>query len=156
MKDIYENYATIVLFLHILSAVIWVGGMIMMRFAVHPSLQSIDNPKIKLEKTLEIVGNLFNLVIPFILISVTTAIILLIGAGYSGWIVHLKESIWTVMSLNFIYMYIQRFRASKAQKNDNLEKAKQLVKLLPNRLLPLNIFLGLVAIFLGVMLRGLN
>jgi len=156
MKDIYENYATIVLFLHILSAVIWVGGMIMMRFAVHPSLQSIDNPKIKLEKTLEIVGNLFNLVIPFILISVTTAIILLIGAGHSGWIVHLKESIWTVMSLNFIYMYIQRFRASKAQKNDNLEKAKQLVKLLPNRLLPLNIFLGLVAIFLGVMLRGLN
>jgi len=156
MKDIYENYTTIVLFLHILSAVIWVGGMIMMRFAVHPSLQSIDNPKIKLEKTLEIVGNLFNLVIPFILISVTTAIILLIGAGHSGWIVHLKESIWTVMSLNFIYMYIQRFRASKAQKNDNLEKAKQLVKLLPNRLLPLNIFLGLVAIFLGVMLRGLN
>ncbi len=156
MKDLYENYATIVLFLHILSAVIWVGGMIMMRFAVHPSLQNIDNPKIKLEKTLEIIGNLFNLVIPFILISVTTAIILLIGAGHDGWIVHLKESIWTIMTLNFIYMYIQRFRASKALKSDDIEKVKQLVRLLPNRLLPLNIFLGLIAIFLGVMLRGLN
>jgi uncharacterized membrane protein len=156
MKDIYENYATIVLFLHILSAVIWVGGMISIRFAVHPSLQKIDNPKIKLEKTLEIVGNLFNLVIPFILISLTTAIILLIGAGHNGLIVHLKEGIWTIMTVNFIYMYIQRFRANKALKADDFEKAKQLVKLLPNRLLPLNIFLGLAAIFLGVMLRGLN
>ena len=59
VKELFENYATIIIFLHILSAVIWVGGMIAIRFAVHPSLQSIDDSKIKLGLTLQIVGKLF-------------------------------------------------------------------------------------------------
>ena len=53
MKEIYENYTSIVIFLHILAAVIWVGGMITIKIAVHPSLQSIDDTKIKLGKTID-------------------------------------------------------------------------------------------------------
>ncbi len=154
MKELYENYATVVIFLHILSAVIWVGGMIVIRFAVHPSLQSIDDVKIRLGKTLEIVGKLFNIVMPFIFISLICALIIIIGGGYSGGIVHLKEAVWTIMTLNFFYMYIKRFKAQKLFNQEKFAEAKKCVAILPTILLPINIALGLVAIFAGVLLRG--
>ena len=154
MKQLFEDYATIIIFLHILSAVIWVGGMIAIRFAVHPALQSIEDPKVKLDKTLQIVGKLFHIVLPFIFIGLITALIMLIGAGFSGWIVHLKESIWTIMTLNFIYMYIKRYKAHKLFDQGNLAGAKAMLSILPTVLLPINIVLGLTAILFGVILRG--
>lgn len=154
MKELFENYATIIIFLHIISAVIWVGGMIAIRFAVHPSLKNIDDPQIKLGKTLQIVGKLFHIVLPFIFISLATALIMLLGAGFSGAIVHVKESIWTIMTINFVYMYIKRYKAVKLFNKGDLASAKQAVSILPTILLPINIILGLVAIFFGVVLRG--
>ena len=154
MNELFENYATIIIFLHILSAVIWVGGMIAIRFAVHPSLQNIDDSKIKLGITLQIVGKLFHIVLPFIFISLITALILIIGAGFSGWVIHLKEAIWTLMTLNFIYMYIKRYKAVKLFKEGNLASAKKAISILPTTLLPINIVLGLMAIFFGVALKG--
>ena len=154
MKTLFENYALIIIFLHILSAVIWVGGMIALRVAVHPSLQSIDDAQIKLGKTLQIAGRLFNLVMPFIFISLFTALILLKGTGATGSLVYLKEGIWTIMTLNFVYMYILRYKAQKLFNNGDLAGAKKRVSLLPNLLLPINICLGLLAILTGIALRG--
>lgn len=154
MQEIFTNYATIVIFLHILSAVVWVGGMIAIRFAVHPVLQSIDDPQIKLGKTLQIVGRLFNIVMPFVLISVLCGLIMLMGLGYTGGLIHLKEAIWTVMTLNFTYMYAKRAKAQKLFNTGELPRAKEAVKLLPTVLLPINIVLGLIAIFVGATLRG--
>jgi len=154
MKEIYENYTAIVIFLHILSAVIWVGGMIAIRVAVHPSLQSIDDVKIKLGKTLQITKRLFNLVLPFIFVSLICALILIIGGGFTGGIIHTKEAIWTIMTLNFFFMYIKRIKAQKLFDQNKFAKAKETISLFPTILLPLNIVLGLVAIFSGVLLRG--
>lgn len=154
MKEIYENYTAIVIFLHILSAVIWVGGMIAIRVAVHPSLQSIDDIQIKLGKTLQITKRLFNLVMPFIFISLICALILIIGGGFTGGIIHVKEAIWTIMTLNFFFMYVKRIKAQKLFDQGEFAKAKQTVSLLPTVLLPVNIILGLAAIFSGVLLRG--
>jgi len=154
MKELYENYTTIVVFLHILSAVIWVGGMIAVRFAVHPALQSIDDTQIRLGKSLQITKRLFNLVMPFIFISVFCALILIIGAGFNGPIIHIKEAIWTIMTLNFFYMYFKRMKAQKLFNLNEFQKAKENVAILPTVLLPINIVLGLAAIFAGVLLRG--
>jgi len=96
-----------VVFLHVLSAFVWVGGMIAIRVAVHPVLQSIDDPKIKLGKTLEITGRLFHLVIPFILTLLVTGLMMAIATkGHHGSLKSLflsKEIIWIVMTLNFTY-----------------------------------------------------
>jgi len=154
MKEIYENYTSIVVFLHILSAVVWVGGMIAIKIAVHPALQSIEDAKIKLGKTLQIVGRLFNLVLPFIFISLICALIMIIGAGFGGGYIHLKEAIWTIMTLNYFFMYIKRTKAQKLFNQGEFAKAKESVSILPTILLPLNIALGLLAIYLGVLLRG--
>lgn len=153
MKDIFENYTTIIIFLHVISAVIWIGGMIAIKVAVHPSLQSIEEPKIKLGKTLEIVGRLFNLVMPFIIILLITAIIMIAALGLSEPVVYIKEAIWSIMSLNYAFMYYKRNRAQKLFNIGELAKAKEEAKLLPNLLLPINIALGIVAIILGVTLR---
>jgi len=154
MQTFFEEYKTIIIFLHILSAVIWVGGMIAIKVAVHPVLQSIEEPKIKLGKTLHIVGRLFNLVMPFIGIIALCGVIIIQGTGLSGVMVHIKETLWTIMTLNYTYMYIKRTQAQKLFDLGNFASAKEHVRLLPNILLPLNILLGVIAIFLGVMLRG--
>lgn len=154
MQEIFINYGTIIIFLHILSAVVWVGGMVAIRFAVHPVLQSIEDAPMRLGKTLQIVGRLFHMVIPFIFLSAVCGAFMLIGMGHSGGIIHLKEAIWTLMSLNFTYMYIKRTKAQALYAKGELAQAKATIHLLPNVLLPINLVLGVVAIFAGVMLRG--
>jgi uncharacterized membrane protein len=158
MVNFFGEYAALLVFLHVLSAVVWVGGMIAVRFTVHPSLQTIEDAKIKLGKTLEIVGRLFNLVIPFITLLIITAGLMAVGLGFKGtelyWLVHVKEVIWTVMVINFIYMYIQRRKAQRLYDSGELAGAKMLISKFPNLLLPINIFLGIGAIFAGVILRG--
>ena len=152
-------YGHTVVFLHVLSAFVWVGGMIAIRAAVHPVLQSIEDPKIKLGKTLEITGRLFHLVIPFILTLLATGLMMLYAAdGLHGALSRAflaKEAIWTVMTLNFVYMYMQRRVAWKLFESGKLPEAKAKVKHIPNLLLPVNIVLGVAALFLGVTLRGL-
>ncbi len=59
------------------------------------------------------------------------------------------------MTLNFVYMYMQRRAAWKLFESGKLPEAKAKVKHIPNLLLLVNIVLGVVALFLGVSLRGL-
>ena len=152
-------YSHTVVFLHVLSAFVWVGGMIAIRVAVHPVLQSIEDPKVKLGKTLEITGRLFHLVIPFILTLLATGLMMAIASGgHHGTLKSLflsKEIIWTVMTLNFSYMYLRRRVAWKLFRAGKLPEAKAKVKHIPNVLLPINIVLGVAALFIGVSLRGL-
>ena len=152
-------YSHTVVFLHVLSAFVWVGGMIAIRVAVHPVLQSIEEPKIKLGKTLEITGRLFHLVIPFIIALLVTGLMMALSSqGHYGSLklfVFSKEGLWTIMTLNFSYMYFQRHSAWKLFKSGKLSEAKAKVKLIPNLLLPVNIGLGIVALWLGVSLRGI-
>jgi len=146
-------------FLHVLSAFVWVGGMIAIRVAVHPVLQSIDDPKVKLGKTLEITGRLFHLVIPFILTLLVTGVMMVIAVdGHHGRLAGYffsKEMIWTVMTANFLYMYLQRHKAWGLFEEGKLSEAKAKVRYIPTLLLPINILLGITALYLGVSLRGL-
>lgn len=158
MSEFFSHYSFFIVFLHVISGVIWVGGMIAIRIAVHPTLQTIQDPKLKLEKTLMIVGRLFNLVIPFILFLIITGVIfelaLGLNKGSNAIYVHIKEAIWTIMTLNFIYMYTKRFRAKKLFSQGKIKEAASIMKNIPNLLLPINILLGIIAIALGVILRG--
>ena len=172
LVELFGTYSHEIVFLHILSALIWVGGMIAIRLAVHPNLQMIDDPNIKLGKTIAITGKFFNIVIPFIIILIITATIMALGLGFrvsavnemgdiisqqayaTYQLVHIKEAIWLIMSVNFTFMYIQRHKAQKLFDNQELAKAKEKLKLIPNLLLPLNIILGVLALWLGVTLRG--
>lgn len=158
MSELFDNYSSIIVFLHVISAVLWVGGMLAIRFAVHYSMQDITDPKIKLGRTLESLRRFFNMVIPAIILLLLTAIIMIIALGFKGTplysVVIVKEVIWTIMTLVFITIYIKRNKASKAFESGNLPAAKQQLEPIAKYFIPLNIILGIIAIFLGVTLRG--
>lgn len=175
MTALFANYGSMIVFLHVLGAFVWVGGMIATRIAVHPVIarggvtaeqmrkNDVMNlmlpPKNRLGITLQITGRLFNIVLPFVVILFATGLIMAIATGgHHGALKSLfltKEIIWTVMALNFAYMYIKRQKAWKLFTAGEVALAKAQVSLIPNVLLPLNIVLGLVALGLGVSLRGL-
>ena len=158
MQEIFNQYAALIVFIHVLSAIVWIGGMIAIRVTVHPSLQTIESPQIKLGKTLEIMKRLLNMVIPMIIALIITAVLLAIGEGlketqlYS--VVLLKEGIWVLMTIIFTIIYIKRHQAERLFNQRDFAEAKKRVKLIPNLLLPINISLGLIALYLGIVLRG--
>jgi len=154
MDILFQEFGTLILFTHILSAVIWVGGMIAIRFAVHPAIQTID-PAVRLEKSLMVMKNLFNLVALFTLLIVMTGIIMVVALDIGKVMeVHIKEGIWSIMIINFIFMYIRRAKAQLLLENGDVEGAKKIAHLISSKMLPVNLVLGVVAIFFGVMLRG--
>lgn len=170
--ELFGAYAHEIVFVHVLSAFVWVGGMIAIRLAVHPNLQLIEDPKVRLGRTLAITGRFFNIVIPFILLIILTAVLMAVGLGFraaavdtSGnilsetayaiyQVVHVKEVIWMLMTLNFTWMYFKRRKAQKLFDAGELPAAKEAVALVPKLLLPINIVLGVAAIWLGITLRG--
>jgi uncharacterized membrane protein len=158
ITTLFIDYSAIMLFFHVLSAVVWIGGMVAIRFAVHPAIQSLEDNRLKLGKTIEIVGRLFNIVIIFIIILIFTATIMAVGMDFKHsplyWLVHVKEGIWMVMTMNFTYMYIKRLKAKKLYDSGDLAGAKKQIGKFANILLPINIILGVLAIYAGVTLRG--
>lgn len=158
MTEFFNNFSSIIVFLHVISAVIWVGGMIAIRFAVHYSMQNIEDPKVKLGRTLENLKRFFNIVIPTIITLLITAIIMIIALGFKGTalynIVIVKEIIWTIMLLIFITIYMKRNKAQKAFDNGDFANTKKQLIPIATYFIPINIVLGLVAIFLGITLRG--
>ncbi len=158
MIHIFSQFSHLIVYLHVLGAFVWVGGMIAIRFAVHPTLQTIEDPAIKLGKTLALVGRFFNIVIPFIVIIVATGMVMAVALnGHHGTLKPIfmaKEIIWTVMTINFSLMYFKRYKAQKSFDKGDLATAKAHITLIPKLLLPLNIALGIVALWLGVTLRG--
>ncbi len=175
MTELFSNYGQLIVFLHVLSAFIWVGGMIAIRVAVHPVIsrggvtaeQMLQSdvmegmlvPKQRLGITLQITGRLFNLVMLFIAILLVTGLIMAIATGgHHSDLKSLflsKEIIWTVMTVIYTYMYIKRAKAWKLFSKGEAALAKAQLSLIPNVLLPINIVLGLVALWMGVSLRGL-
>ena len=172
LAEFFGTYVHEIVFLHVLSAFVWVGGMIAIRLAVHPNLQLIVDPKVRLGRTLAITGKFFNVVTPFILLLIITAVIMAVGLGFRAAavdidgnviseiamqtynLVHVKEVIWMIMTMNFAWMYLKRRKAQKLFDAGNLAEAKASVALIPKLLLPINILLGVVALWLGVTLRG--
>ena len=158
MTEFFNNFSSIIVFLHVISAVIWVGGMIAIRFAVHYSMQNIEDPKVKLGRTLENLKRFFYIVIPTIITLLITAIIMIIALGFKGTalynIVMVKEIIWTIMLIIFITIYMKRNKAQKAFDNGDFANTKKQLIPIATYFIPINIVLGLVAIFLGITLRG--
>ncbi len=132
--------------------------MIAIRFAVHYSMQNIEEPKIKLARTLELLKRFFSMVIPAILTLLITAVIMIIALEFKGTelytIVIVKKILWTLMTIIFIRIYIKRNKAQKAFDIGDFVNAKNNLLPIATYFIPINIVLGLIAIFLGVTLRG--
>jgi len=158
ITEFFNENATLVLFLHVISAIIWVGGMIAIRLAVHPAMQNIEESKVKMARTLEILRNFFSIVTIAVALIIVTAVVMSVGMGFKGTdlsvIVHVKEAIWLIMTLNFGVMIYRRNRAERAFLSGAMQEAKEMLEPLAKFMIPVNIILGIVALYLGITLRG--
>ena len=153
MIEFFAEYKAYIVFLHVISAVVWVGGMIAMRYAAHPSFLEIESPAKRLERIADALKRLFCIVAPFVIILLITAIIMVMGYSLSDTEYktygYAKEAIWTIMFLNLAVMIRRRNNAQKALANADFVLAKNQLELIGKYMVPLNIALGIIAIFLG-------
>lgn len=165
--QIMSDYPTLVIFLHVLSAVIWVGGMSALWFiAKFWSKQPYNDRRTSSRATL--FKKYFIFLAPFILILFVTSILMALGykdnaVDENGFImdfhnyemykyINTKGSIWTIMTMNMMFMYWILSRASC--KLCHIRKATDCMWLLSTYLLPINIILGVIEISIGVFLRN--
>lgn len=153
IAELFAEYKVLIVFLHVLSAAIWVGGMVAMRYAAHPSFMGLDSSAERLSRVTYALKRLFIIVFPFTIILVVTAVFMLMGYDIKSTeyaqTAHIKESIWIVMFLNYLFMVIRRNKACKLLASGDVVGAKNSMGMVATYLIPLNIILGIVAIYLG-------
>jgi len=172
MIELFADYRTQIVFLHIISAVVWVGGMVAMRFAAHNSFLEIESPLHRLERISHALKRLFAIVSPFVIILIITAVIMAVGLGFRSAavdangnviddyamyiynLVHVKEVIWMLMGANLAAMMFFRSQADKLLVKGDAMGAKEKLGRIGKFMVPVNIALGVVAIYLGVILRS--
>ncbi|MDA7817148.1 hypothetical protein N9A28_03040 [Sulfurimonas sp.] len=153
MQDIFLDNRVVIVFLHVISAVVWVGGMIVMRYAAHQSFAEIESPEKRLERMAHALKRLFIIVFPFVIILIVTAVFMLLGYDIKNTeyrsLAHAKEGIWTVMFIALIVMILRRNKGAKLLAAGDTLGAKAQLEVIGKYMVPLNIILGVVAIFLG-------
>jgi uncharacterized membrane protein len=132
--------------------------MVMFIVAVYPSLKQIPNEKMMIRTALRTFRRYFNFLFPFIMILALSGIVMELGLGYEskdptlGAIVGAKEAIWVLMFLNFLLGYYKIIEAKRRCLASDSEQAKDNIRLIAHYLFTINIFLGLCALYFGLML----
>jgi uncharacterized membrane protein len=145
--------ATLALTLHVLSAVVWVGGMFFAHQVLRPASAGLD-PKSRLLLWSRVLGRFFAWVI--------VAIVLLLASGYTmvfavlggisrlGLHVNLMQGIGILMILLFFHLYFapwRRFRLATARE-DWAEGGRQLGQI--RMIVTINLMLGLIVVAIGI------
>lgn len=157
LAALYGEYHGLIVFLHVISAVVWVGGMVAMRFAAHHSFMELREPPERLERVAHALKRLFAIVAPFILILLVTALMMAAGMNLhkseAAPLAFAKEGLWSFMALNYLAMVLRRNKVEKLIEQGALVEAKEKLAPIGAYMVPANILLGVVAIYLGAMLR---
>ncbi len=158
IKSFYEQFAFVILPLHLFASIVWIGGMLMFIVAAYPSIKQIPNEKMMIRTSLRTLKRYFNFLFPFIILLALSGVVMEIGEGYEskdptlGAIVGSKEAIWVLMFLNFLLGYFKIYEAKKHCMASDSAQAKDNVRLIAHYLFTINIFLGLSALYFGLIL----
>lgn len=144
--------AIVALIVHILSAVVWVGGMFFAHQVLRPAAAMLE-PGPRLDLWSRVLGRFFAWVI--------AAIVLLLVSGYAlifdvyggfrtiGLYIQLMQGLGILMMVLFLHLYFapwRRFRAAVARR-DWVESGRQLGQI--RIIVTVNLLLGLVVIAIG-------
>lgn len=144
--------ATLALTLHVVAAVVWVGGMFFALLVLRPAT-GVLGPPVRLALWSGVLDRFF--------LWVIAAIVLLLASGYGmifgvyagfggvGLHIHLMQGIGIVMMLLFFHLYFapwRRFRVALA-KSDLPAAARQLNQI--RWIVTINLVLGIVTVAVG-------
>ena len=144
--------ASVLLILHTLSAVVWVGGMFFAHQVLRPAAASLE-PGPRLTLWSRVLGRFFAWVlvaIVLLLISGFTMVFAVFG-GFArlGLYVHLMQGIGILMMLLFFHLYFapwRRFRAA-VTRQDWAEGGRQLGQI--RTIVTINLVLGIIVVAIG-------
>ena len=137
------------LILHILAAVVWVGGMFFAHQVLRPAAAALE-PGPRLALWSRVLGRFFAWVVAAIVLLLVTGYAMVFGvyAGFGGigLHIHLMQGIGILMMLLFFHLYFapwRRFRAAVVRE-DWAEGGRQLGQI--RTIVTINLVLGLVVV----------
>ncbi len=144
--------ASLLLILHALSAVVWVGGMFFAHQVLRPAAASLETgPRLILWS--HVLGRFFAWVFAAIVLLLLTGYAMVFGVyggfGGVGLHVHLMQGIGIVMMLLFLHLYFapwRRFRAAVARQ-DWAAGGRQLGQI--RTIVTINLVLGVIVVAIG-------
>lgn len=156
-------YALMV-FLHVLAVVVWVGGMFLMHFAVRPVAVAQLPPAQRLPLLAEILGRFFNWVTAAVLIVLASGVAMIVGIGAAAGAaeagksafgegmrlahgsVHVMFGLGLLMSLVYAFIRIVPYpRLLVALADQQLPAAARHLDLI-RRLVAVNLILGAITV----------
>jgi uncharacterized membrane protein len=134
-------------FLHVSAAIVWLGGVSFMLFALRPAAMDLPPPQ-RLPLMAQVLRRFFRLVWPCIGLLLATGLVMLLGVGMKqapvGW--HLMLGIGLLMFAVFGHLYFGPFRRLRAavEAADWPQASQKLGQIA--KLAQLNLVLGALAI----------
>jgi uncharacterized membrane protein len=144
--------ATAGLILHILSAVVWVGGMFFAHQVLRPAVAELD-PAPRLQLWSRVLGRFFAWVFAAIVLLLASGFWMVYGlfGGFArvGLYIHLMLALGILMMLLFLHLYFapwRRFRQALARQ-DWAEAGRRLGQI--RTVVTINLVLGLATVAIG-------
>lgn len=147
----------IAMMLHVLAAVIWVGGMFFAYMALRPVAASLLEPPIRLTLWAQVFGRFFPWVWGAIVLLLATGLWMVFavfgGMGQVQPHVHLMLTLGVVMMLIFMHVYFAPFRRLKqaVDAGNWQEGGIRLGQI--RKLIQVNLGLGLITVMVGTLGR---
>jgi uncharacterized membrane protein len=138
----------IAVMVHVLSAVVWVGGMFFALLVLRPASGPLD-PPVRLALWRRVFGGFFPWVFAAIVLLLVSGFALFLGGYAAGPHVHVMMAIGIVMMLIFFHLYFapwKRFQAA-LDAGQNAAAAAQLNQI--RILVMVNLILGLITAAVG-------
>lgn len=158
--DLFGNYGRIIVFLHVLSASLLIGSMFMIRFIIKPIIMEINEEKERYTKCINILEKYLYFIFVIMMIIVSASFMMRVGLGFeyasptTYSLVHVKEALWLFIAFNFGFMYWKFIKAKKLYQRREFFEVHENLNLIVKYLLPLNFILSLIAVYIGVIIRG--
>jgi uncharacterized membrane protein len=144
--------ATVALIVHLLAAIVWVGGMFFAHQVLRPAAAMLE-PGPRLILWSRVLGRFFAWVIAAIILLLLSGYTLVFGVfgGFRaiGLYIHLMQGLGILMMLLFLHLYFapwRRFRMAVARQ-DWAEGGRQLAQI--RTIVTINLVLGLVVAAIG-------
>ena len=160
VANFYEDYQSIIIMIHIVSAIVWIGASFMFVTSIFPSLMQIPNDRMITRTTIRILYRYLKITFIFSFLLVASGLFIVVERNLttSGplieTIIYTKGYIWIAMTSLYIYALFKIKSARNICFHGDTLRAIASLKIVTNYVFILSLVLGLVAIFFGIMLRG--
>jgi uncharacterized membrane protein len=144
---------------HITSAIVWIGASFIFIVSILPSLMQIPNDRMITRTTIRILSRYLKFVLFFSLLLLISGLFMVFATDMAlrsptiDIIIDSKIYIWIFMSALYLYAFLKTKAARNICFYGDTLRAIAILKTTINYVFILNIILGLVAIFFGILLR---